>query len=200
MGANSNRHNVQSRVTYLRVNEKAHINQGSERVEIMQNRLRKNEEYQAAKSIQDSIEDQNADRNDKFSILESVGSTETLSNESSQGDPRYRRANRDLKNDLHGADLSLYMLDPRAAEDDKNVIAPTDGYKASHNGQGGIKIRRDGSIEVPKSKGRKDLRKKHSSQLNLDHYSDSDKVSNQSYQMKEGKKKKKVRSSKHQSK
>ena len=55
------------------------------------------------------------------------------------------------------------MLDPRAAEDDKNVIAPTDGYKGSHNVQGGIKIRRDGSIEVPKSKGRKDLRKKHSS-------------------------------------
>ena len=87
-----------------------------------------------------------------------MGSTETLSNESSQGDPRYRRANKDLKNDLHGADLSLYMLDPRAAEDDKNVIAPTDG--STHNVQGGIKIRRDGSIEVPKSKhGRKDLKK-----------------------------------------
>ena len=144
------------------MNEKAHINQGSERVEIMQNRLRKNEEYQAAKSIQDSIEDQNADRNDKFSILESVGSTETLSNESSQGDPRYRRANKDLKNDLRGANLSLYMLDPRAADDDKNVIAPTDG--SSHHARGGITIRRDGSIEVPKSNHRdKDSRIKNSS-------------------------------------
>ena len=75
------------------------------------------------------------------------------------------------------------MLDPRSKEDDKNVIAPTDGYKVSHNVQGGIKIRRDGSIEVPKSNHRKDLQKKKSSQLNLDQYSDSDRVSagNSSY-------------------